>query len=107
MNQLLVVRQRARLWLGRQHAFRDLQSVAYSNPSSKLAAAEPLFKFGFCGFFTAIPAVSPSSGPPNHPVALNASSKRVVTPNWSKMLLRCCLTVSSWILKYSAISLLE
>jgi len=41
-----VIRQRARLWLGRQYAFRHLQSVAYSNPSSKLAA-EPLFKFGW------------------------------------------------------------
>src|SRR5215472_15223907 len=39
--------------------------------------------------------------------ANNASSRRVETPNLSKILLRWCLTVSSLILKYSAISLLE
>src|SRR5580693_10041593 len=39
--------------------------------------------------------------------ANSASSSRVDTPSLSKILLRWCLTVSSLILKYSAISLLE
>src|SRR6266481_5888262 len=39
--------------------------------------------------------------------ANNANSRRVETPSLSKILLRWCLTVSSLILKYSAISLLE
>src|ERR1700731_3330176 len=39
--------------------------------------------------------------------ANKASSRRVETPSLSKMLLRWCFKVSSLILKYSAISLLE
>src|SRR5271166_4191484 len=39
--------------------------------------------------------------------ANSANSSRVETPSLSKMLLRWCLTVSSLILKYSAISLFE
>src|SRR5579863_7248426 len=39
--------------------------------------------------------------------ANKASSSRVDTPSLSKILLRWCLTVSSLILKYSAISLFE
>src|ERR1700674_3433716 len=39
--------------------------------------------------------------------ANSASSSRVDTPSLSKMLLRWCFTVSSLILKYSAISLFE
>jgi len=39
--------------------------------------------------------------------ANKASSRRVETPSLSKTLLRWCFTVSSLILKYSAISLLE
>src|SRR5271154_6984784 len=39
--------------------------------------------------------------------ANSANSSRVDTPNLSKILLKWCLTVSSLILKYSAISLFE
>ena len=79
------------------------QPATCQNYSSRLAAAEPLFKFGLIGFLTAIPASSASSGP----AAKSPSSSLVETPVLSKILLRWCFTVSSLILKYSAISLLE
>jgi hypothetical protein len=37
----------------------DIGLILYPNSSSRLAAAEPLFKFGLLGFLTAIPAASP------------------------------------------------
>ena len=65
--------------------------AAYPNSSSRRAAAEPLFKLGLLGFLTAIPASSASSLPPIPGIlriAKSASSKRVDTPNLSKILLR-------------------
>jgi len=53
----------------REEGYRLVGAELTSQPPRRvhprLAAAEPLFKFGRLGFWTAIPAASPRSGPPS------------------------------------------